>query len=363
MLSDCNSTSRNIPDKIRIPLLLEVGFQCPMPPKECGSGLNKTELQIHHIEPWSLCKTHNPQNMIALCSSCHYRTHKYKKLKDYVINLKRNISKSAISDDILELQKENVLSNLNREGHLEELFGMLTSVTNYLEDYHCGSVLIPRLYYHRIRALRKIGTDKAKNRAQKILKKLEEKHSSSLYPEKEIIILNARGSFLFNDLYFSQAYNDLYQCKERLQEIDLSNRRYIKSQLDFRLAIINWFMGRTSSDIDILDQCITYYNNIKIDKLLLEAVIKQTNVSTEWRNEVNQLYDEINQSSSISVLGYENHTIAELFSMASEIERKRGNRDRANKYKVLYLYCFRIKGTASHSKVYNFHSRNMKYYS
>lgn len=58
----------NIPKRIEKLLYQEVGSQCPV----CGES-DIVKLTIHHIEPWSECREHDPLKMIVLCANCHAR--------------------------------------------------------------------------------------------------------------------------------------------------------------------------------------------------------------------------------------------------------------------------------------------------
>ena len=54
---------RQVPAAIRRLLRQEAGFGCC----KCGNPL----LEYHHIRPWHEVRTHNPDDMIALCPTCH----------------------------------------------------------------------------------------------------------------------------------------------------------------------------------------------------------------------------------------------------------------------------------------------------
>lgn len=59
-----------IPAEIKRAVLIEAGHRCAVP--TCGS----TTVEVHHITPWSECKSHNLANLIALCPTCHSRVHR-----------------------------------------------------------------------------------------------------------------------------------------------------------------------------------------------------------------------------------------------------------------------------------------------
>lgn len=343
------------PDGIRIPLLLEVGLRCPMPTTSCGENFNKAQLQIHHINTRQRTVTHDSLRMIALCSSCHKRMHDGNH-EEFLINLK---PKHSIQPDenILDLNKINMLTYLNREGELQRLRNLLRPIMTHFMKYYNGSQIIPKLLEQRVRTLRKLGTEESKKHAKNLLKIYDKKLPSKLYPEKEFIILNARGALYFNDREFEPAYDNFNQLMERAGDF-LKSRPYAKSQIEFRLNIINWYHNKNSVDIDVLDQYISLYKNIKLDKLLLDAVIKQKCVSKNWIEEVEKLYKEVESTDSLATLGYEQHTVAELFHMASIIYGSKSD------YKKLGEKCkekskdfFDQGGSAKHSKVYEFHKR------
>lgn len=59
-----------IPAELKRAILVEAGHRCAIP--RCGA----TELDVHHIVPWEVCKKHEYSNLIALCPVCHRRAHK-----------------------------------------------------------------------------------------------------------------------------------------------------------------------------------------------------------------------------------------------------------------------------------------------
>lgn len=56
-----------IPSKIKRDVLVEAGHRCAIP--TCGY----TQVELHHIIPWEICKRHDFDNLIALCPNCHRR--------------------------------------------------------------------------------------------------------------------------------------------------------------------------------------------------------------------------------------------------------------------------------------------------
>ena len=48
-------------------VLVEAGHRCAIP--QC----RQIPIEIHHIVPWAICRTHEFENLIALCPTCHAR--------------------------------------------------------------------------------------------------------------------------------------------------------------------------------------------------------------------------------------------------------------------------------------------------
>lgn len=59
-----------IPAELSRQVLVEAGHRCAIP--TCRDSAN---IDLHHIVPWEKCKEHNPDNLIALCPSCHRLAH------------------------------------------------------------------------------------------------------------------------------------------------------------------------------------------------------------------------------------------------------------------------------------------------
>jgi hypothetical protein len=75
-----------IPAEIKRRVLVEAGHRCAIP------TCRYIEVDIHHIIPWETCKTHEYENLIALCSNCHRRADRgeidRKALRLYKANLR-----------------------------------------------------------------------------------------------------------------------------------------------------------------------------------------------------------------------------------------------------------------------------------
>lgn len=66
--------------------MVEAGHRCAIP------TCRHIEVDIHHIIPWSTCKSHEYENLIALCPNCHRRADRSeidrKSLRLYKFNLR-----------------------------------------------------------------------------------------------------------------------------------------------------------------------------------------------------------------------------------------------------------------------------------
>ena len=56
-----------IPMPLRRSVLVEAGHRCAIP------TCKQIPVEIAHIDPWNECKTHEFENLIALCPTCHTR--------------------------------------------------------------------------------------------------------------------------------------------------------------------------------------------------------------------------------------------------------------------------------------------------
>ncbi|MEZ7273923.1 HNH endonuclease [Sphingobium sp. 10 DY56-G10] len=75
-----------IPAEVKRRVLVEAGHRCAIP------TCRYIETEIHHIVPWHSCKTHEYENLIALCANCHRRADRgeidRKALRLYKFNLR-----------------------------------------------------------------------------------------------------------------------------------------------------------------------------------------------------------------------------------------------------------------------------------
>jgi hypothetical protein len=58
-----------IPAEIRRAVLCEAGHRCAIP------TCRHPEIDLHHIVPWEQRKSHDFENLVALCPNCHRRAH------------------------------------------------------------------------------------------------------------------------------------------------------------------------------------------------------------------------------------------------------------------------------------------------
>ena len=89
-----------IPADIRRRVLVEAGHRCAIP------TCRHIEAEVHHIVPWTMCKKHEYDNLIALCPNCHSRADRgsidRKSLQLYKFNLRFAYDKfSQLELDVL----------------------------------------------------------------------------------------------------------------------------------------------------------------------------------------------------------------------------------------------------------------------
>lgn len=97
---------RNIPAELRRSLLVESGHRCSIP--QCSHSSN---IDIHHIIPWSDCKEHRFENLIVLCPNFHRLVHDGKIDRKSLFEYKKRLSTNQyiVNYDAtsLELDKNN----------------------------------------------------------------------------------------------------------------------------------------------------------------------------------------------------------------------------------------------------------------
>lgn len=82
-----NDPQRNIPAELRRQLLIESGHRCSIP--QCAHSSN---LDIHHIKPWSEVREHSFENLIVLCPNCHRLVHDGKIDRKSLFEYKKRLS-------------------------------------------------------------------------------------------------------------------------------------------------------------------------------------------------------------------------------------------------------------------------------
>ena len=74
-----------IPAELERAVLIECGHRCAIP------ACRQAPVELAHIVPWSRCKAHTFDNLIALCPTCHTRYNKgeinRKSMRIYKLNL------------------------------------------------------------------------------------------------------------------------------------------------------------------------------------------------------------------------------------------------------------------------------------
>lgn len=89
-----------IPADLRRRVLVEAGHRCAIP------TCRHIDVEIHHIVDWAKCKTHEYENLIAICPNCHTRAGRgdidRKSLRIYKANLRFTHDKfSQLEVDVL----------------------------------------------------------------------------------------------------------------------------------------------------------------------------------------------------------------------------------------------------------------------
>ncbi len=166
----------------------------------------------------------------------------------------------------------------------------------------------------------------------------------------------ARGSIAFDESNSDQAGRDLRNAKERINEIHPEKQEYLKSQIDFRLTIVDHINKfKQSVDIDILDQYdgSNLSKNIELDKLLLKAVILKKEVHGDWLKNMMEIFQEYKKIPLKSDIGYELHTFAVLSHMTSFILKHKRMMKEAHDFMKVWRDYSNKRGCATFPKVYN----------
>lgn len=348
-----------LPNEVRIPLLLEVGFRCPIPFPDCA-GFNKTVLEFHHIEPWALCHQHDPNKMIAICPTCHSRLERGEIDRNIILKIKRDLKldNNPAYAKGFSINEPNALIRLSREGELQNLYRELTAIENYCKRTNLNSPIIRGLTFERLRVLRKLGKTAF---AQRILAS-ENNTKDSLFSFEERIKLNLAKAYLeFNELSFSASFQQLKAARREIGDVDSAEHEANLFQIEWRLAICSWYENAIYTDLEQLDSLSIASNfaNDRATYLLARAVIEKNSLPQGWISEVDELFVFLERIVSLPSHGYEKHTVAELAHLASQVFESRGKKACSRKYAIWRDKYFNRTGAAVHSKVYEFNSRKI----
>ncbi|WP_165788143.1 HNH endonuclease [Arthrobacter glacialis] len=108
----------------------EAGYRCAIP--TCGQTAS---LELCHIIPWSKVREHTFDNLICLCSICHYRFDQGQIPKQSILNFKHNLGLLTHRYSQVENQLLNdfAKNGINRSP-LQIHSGMRFMLTNLLLD-------------------------------------------------------------------------------------------------------------------------------------------------------------------------------------------------------------------------------------
>lgn len=129
-----------IPAELKRRVLCEAGHRCAI------HTCRHIEVEIHHIVPWSQCKDHQYENLIALCPNCHKMAGKgcidRKSLKIYKANLRQAHDRFSQLEVDLLFQLYKIPKNENNMGvpwssYLFLLFNRILEV-EYIEVRQSG---------------------------------------------------------------------------------------------------------------------------------------------------------------------------------------------------------------------------------
>jgi hypothetical protein len=348
-----------LPNEVRMPLLLEVGFRCPIPVPDCA-GFNKTILEFHHIEPWAYCHQHDPNKMIAICPTCHSRLDRGEIDRDIILKIKQelklennpNYTKGFVNNE------PNALIRLSREGELQNLYRELTAIDNYCKRSNLNNPFIRNLTFERLRVLRKLGKTTF---AQRILARENQTKDIRLSFEERLKLNLAKAYLEFNALSFSAASQHLKTARNVITDVSSAEHEVNLFQIDWRLAICSWYGNASYTDLEQLDNLSMTSNfaNDRATYLLARAAIEKNSLPPNWVREVEEMFVSLENIISLPSHGYEKHTIAELSHLASQVFESRGKKASSRKIAVWRDKYFSRIGAAVHSKVYEFNTRKL----
>ncbi len=142
-----------IPDPLRRQVLLEAGHRCAIP------TCKQVPVDIAHIQPWAECKTHEFENLIALCPTCHRRYDRNEIDRKSMLTYKRNLSLIAGRYGDLERRvldyfiEQPGSSEVVLPGGLDLLLAYLVRDGLLRDTGKTGSVWISGIPAHKVYAL------------------------------------------------------------------------------------------------------------------------------------------------------------------------------------------------------------------
>lgn len=125
-----NEKRSAIPAEIRREVLIEAGHRCAI--HTCS---NTSNIDLHHIKPWSQCKEHKADNLIVLCPNCHRLSH------DGTIDKKSLLEYKKLCQDLISHKNNNSSKQETKESktfNIDEFNFMSVSfeITGTIEDSH-----------------------------------------------------------------------------------------------------------------------------------------------------------------------------------------------------------------------------------
>jgi hypothetical protein len=111
-MTETNQETRPaIPAELKRRILVEAGHRCSIP------VCRHIEVDVHHIEDWAKTKTHEYDNLIALCPNCHRMAHTGKIDKLSMRQYKRNLRYATDKFSSIEL---DLLFHLSHNKYIQQ---------------------------------------------------------------------------------------------------------------------------------------------------------------------------------------------------------------------------------------------------
>ncbi len=118
-------TRQPIPESLKRQVLVESGHRCAIP--TCRT----TVTEVAHIIPWSVCKEHKYENLIALCPNCHARSEKGEIDREALRMYKRILQRLTDRYERFELL---VLNELRQKKPVTIAENMTLLIKNIVDD-------------------------------------------------------------------------------------------------------------------------------------------------------------------------------------------------------------------------------------